>query len=222
MTRVLFVEDDLALARGLVTLLRDQGFAVDHVPTGADALEIEQLEPYGLVVLDIGLPDISGFEVLKGLRRRGSRVPILVLTARDAVQDRVNGLDLGADDYLLKPFDPAELEARVRALIRRRHGDPNPTITLGNLRFDRSSGEVRIAGRLVDLRKREIAVLAALLAQVGHVVPRERLSAEVFAYDDAVGPNALELYIARLRKKLQPDGPMIRTRRGDGYLIDLM
>ena len=220
MTRLLLVEDDHAVARGLVTLLRDQGFAVDHVPTGAEALEIEQLEPYGLVVLDIGLPDISGFEVLKGLRRRGSRVPILVLTARDAVQDRVNGLDFGADDYLLKPFDPAELEARVRALIRRRHGDPNPMITLGKLSFDRSSGEVRIAGRVVDLRKREIAVLAALLSQVGNVVPRERLSAEVFAYDDAVGPNALELYIARLRKKLQPDGPVIRTRRGDGYLID--
>jgi two-component system response regulator TctD len=219
-TRILFVEDDEPLARGVVALLRDGGLAIDHVTQGAAALDLEPLEPYALVILDIGLPDVSGFEVLKSLRRRGSKTPILILTARDALQDRVTGLDLGADDYLLKPFEPAELEARVRALIRRSHGDPRPLITAGALSLDRSTGEVRVAGRLVDLRRREMAVLGSLLAHAGQVVPKERLAAEVFAYDDLVAPNALELYIARLRKKLQPEGPQIRTLRGLGYILD--
>lgn len=218
--RILLVEDDDALARGIVSLLDEQGYAVDHLASGQAALEVEPLEPYALMVLDVGLPDISGFEVLRTLRRRGSRTPILILTARDTTQDKVTGLDLGADDYLLKPFDPAELEARVRALIRRRHGDPNPTLSLGAMSLDRSAGIVRIGERQIELRKRELAVLLVLLEQVGRVVPKERLSAEVFAYDDLVGPNALELYVARLRKKLSPDGPTIRTHRGVGYQID--
>lgn len=220
MTRILFVEDDEALARGVVTLLRDGGYAVDHVTSGAGALELEPHEPYALVILDIGLPDLSGFDVLKTLRRNGSKTPVLVLTARDALQDRVKGLDLGADDYLLKPFEPAELEARVRALVRRLQGDPSPVLSVGNLVYDRSSGEVRIDGRLVDLRRREMAVLSALITRAGKVVPKERLAAEVFAYDDMVAPNALELYVARVRKKLQPDGPQIRTLRGLGYMIE--
>jgi two-component system response regulator TctD len=218
--RILFVEDDEPLARGVAALLREGGLAIDHVTHGAAALDLEPLEPYALVILDIGLPDVSGFEVLKSLRRRGSKTPILILTARDALQDRVTGLDLGADDYLLKPFEPAELEARVRALIRRSHGDPRPLITAGALSLDRSTGEVRVAGRVVDLRRREMAVLSSLLAHAGQVVPKERLAAEVFAYDDLVAPNALELYIARLRKKLQPQGPQIRTLRGLGYILD--
>ena len=220
MTRVLFVEDDQALARGVIALLRDGGFAIDHVANGAAALEVEPLEPYGLVILDVGLPDMSGFDVLKTLRRRGSKTPVLILTARDALQDRVTGLDIGADDYLLKPFEPAELEARVRALVRRTHGDPSPTITVGSLSLDRSTGEVRVAGRLVDLRRREMAVLSSLVTHAGKVVPKDRLAAEVFAYDDTVAPNALELYVARLRKKLQPEGPQIRTLRGLGYMLD--
>ena len=221
MSRILFVEDDEALARGVVALLRDGGSAVDHVATGASALEVEPLEPYGLIILDVGLPDISGFEVLKVLRRRGSRTPVLMLTARDALQDRVQGLDLGADDYLLKPFEPAELEARVRALLRRSQGDPSPLLTVGALTLDRSSGEVRLAGVLLDLRRRELAVLTSLVTRAGKVVPKERLAAEVFAYDDDVAPNALELYVGRLRKKLAPDGPQIRTLRGLGYVIEV-
>jgi two-component system response regulator TctD len=220
LTRILFVEDDQALARGVVALLRDGGYAVDHVATGGGALEVEPHEPYALVILDVGLPDLSGFEVLKSLRRKGSRTPVLILTARDALQDRVKGLDSGADDYLLKPFEPAELEARVRALVRRTQGDPSPILSVGNLVYDRSSGEVRIDGRLIDLRRREIAVLSALITRAGKVVPKERLAAEVFAYDDLVAPNALELYVARVRKKLQPDGPQIRTLRGLGYMIE--
>jgi DNA-binding response OmpR family regulator len=220
MTRILVVEDDAALARGVVALLQEGGSAVDHVTTGAAALEIEPLEPYALLILDVGLPDISGFEVLKRLRQRGSRTPVLVLTARDALEDRVRGLDSGADDYLLKPFQPAELEARVRALLRRGHGDPSPVIGLGALTLDRSSGEVRVAGALVDLRRRELAVLTSLLARAGKVTPKERLAAEVFGYDDDVAPNALELYVARLRKKLAGGGVQIRTLRGLGYLIE--
>jgi DNA-binding response OmpR family regulator len=219
-TRVLLVEDDEALARGVVTLLRDGGFAVDHVDGGESALETVSLEPYALVILDIGLPDISGFEVLTRLRRAGLKVPVLLLTARDAVQDRVAGLDRGADDYLLKPFDPLELEARVRALIRRGHGDPSPILSVGSMTLDQSSGEVRVNGRAIDLRRREIAVLTSLAKRAGKVVPKERLQAEVFDYDDVVAPNALELYIARVRKKLQPDGPHIRALRGMGYVLE--
>jgi two-component system OmpR family response regulator len=220
LTRVLLVEDDEPLARGVAALLRDRGHAVDHVTSGQAALELIGLEPYGLVVLDVGLPDMSGFEVLRRIRRGGEKAPVLILTARDAVEDRVTGLDSGADDYLLKPFDPAELEARVRALVRRSRGDPSPTVVVGNLVLDTVTGAARIGERPIDLRRREAAVLACLAARAGRVVPKDRIAAEVFAYDDDVAPNALELYIARLRKKLQPDGPQIRTLRGLGYMLE--
>lgn len=221
MTRVLLVEDDQALARGVIALLRESGFAVDHVANGEQALELEPLAPYGVAILDIGLPDMSGFDILKTMRRRGSRTPVLILTARDGLEDRVSGLDMGADDYLLKPFEPAELEARVRAVARRGRGASTPIITLAELSLNSSTGEVRIGERRLDLRRRELSVLSALMNSPGHVVPRERLSAEVFDYDDLVAPNALELYVARLRKKLGPNGPQIRTIRGLGYVIDV-
>ena len=220
MTRILLIEDDEALARGVLALMRDSNFAVDHVENGEAALELEHQEPYSLVILDLGLPDMSGIDVLKALRRRGSKTPVLILTARDALEQRVQGLDSGADDYLLKPFAPAELEARVRALVRRGQGDPSPVIQVGNLTLDRSTGEVRVDGDLADLRRRELAVLTSLVSRAGKVVSKERLAAEVFAFDDVVAPNALELYVGRLRKKLQPNGPQIRTLRGLGYLIE--
>lgn len=220
MTRILLIEDDQALARGVLALMRDSNFAVDHVENGEAALELEHQEPYSLVILDLGLPDMSGIDVLKALRRRGSKTPVLILTARDALEQRVQGLDSGADDYLLKPFAPAELEARVRALVRRGQGDPSPVIQVGNLTLDRSTGEVRVDGDLADLRRRELAVLTSLVSRAGKVVSKERLAAEVFAFDDVVAPNALELYVGRLRKKLQPNGPQIRTLRGLGYLIE--
>ena len=218
--RLLLVEDDAALVRGLVTLLRSGGYAVDHVGSGAAALEVVADEPYSLVILDIGLPDMSGFEVLRDLRRRGSKTPVLVLTARDALQDRIAGLDLGGDDYMLKPFEPAELEARVRALVRRSLGESSPILTAGALAFDASTGVVTVDGNPIDLRLRERAVLHGLLTRIGKVVPKERLAGEVFGYDDPVGPNALEVYVGRLRKKLQPNGPKIRTIRGLGYMIE--
>jgi DNA-binding response OmpR family regulator len=218
--RVLVIEDDAALARGLVAALKLSGLAVDHAADGAEAAQLALQEPYGLVVLDLGLPGLSGFEVLRRIRAAGATVPVMILTARDAVADRVKGLDLGADDYLLKPFELAEFEARARALIRRGQGRPNPVLSCGALVLDRSTGTVSLDGVPLALRRRELAVLTALMARAGKVVPKERLSAEIFGFDEAVAPNALELYVARLRRKLAPSGPEIRTIRGLGYLLD--
>lgn len=220
MARILLVEDDPALSRGLSALLKAAGYSVDPVHDGETALELASEEPYALITLDLGLPDLSGFEVLQQLRARGVKVPVLILTARDALDDRVRGLDLGADDYLLKPFEPTELEARVRALLRRAQGEASPEILVGQLVFDPSRGVARVGDRVLDLRRREWAVLERLVAKVGKVVAKERLSAEVFSFDEPVAPNAIEVYVARLRRKLEPDGPSIRTMRGLGYILD--
>jgi two-component system response regulator TctD len=220
LARILLVEDDPALLRGLVAMLRAGSYAVDTASDGASAVSMATQEPYAVVVLDVGLPDFSGFEVLKRLRERGRRMPILILTARDTVQDRVTGLDLGADDYILKPFEPTELEARIRALMRRSHGDPSPILTIGNLVIDRSLGTATVNGRPLDLRRREWAVLDRLVARAGKLVSKERLTDEVFGFDEPVAPNAIEVYVGRLRKKLEPDGPTIRTLRGLGYMLD--
>ena len=218
--RILIIEDDAALARSISALLRAGGHAVDHVATGEDALAVIGSEPYALAILDVGLPDIDGFTVLAELRRRGARTPVLMLTARDALDDRVRGLDLGADDYLRKPFEPEELEARVRALGRRRGGDPTPQLVVGALTINRSTGMADIAGRSLDLRRRELAVLDALATRAGQVVPRELLIGEVFGFDEPMGGNAIEVHVTRLRGKLAPDGPGIRTVRGVGYMLD--
>jgi two-component system response regulator TctD len=220
MARILLVEDDPPLARGIAALLRGAGHSVDIAEDGETAMMVVHDEPYALVVLDIGLPDISGLEVLNAIRRSESKVPVLVLTARDAIEDRIAGLDLGADDYLLKPFDTGELEARVRALLRRAAGEASPLLSIGRLTIDPARRIAAVDGRVLDLRRREWAVLERLAAQVGKVVQKERLSAEVFGYDEPVSPNAIEVYVARLRRKLEPDGPAIRTIRGLGYVID--
>ncbi len=220
MARILLIEDDAALSRGLVAALTAEGYSVDPAPDGASALMMASDEPYAIITLDVGLPDMSGFDVLKSLRAKGCRAPVLILTARDEIDDRVRGLDLGADDYLLKPFEPRELAARIRALLRRPQVDPAPVIRVGKLEFDRSHHVARIDGRDLDLRRREWVVLERLLSRVGQVVSKDRLASEVFGYDEPVAPNAIEVYIARLRKKLEPDGPTIRTLRGLGYLME--
>jgi len=219
MARILLVEDDPSLARGVAAMLRTAGHAVDVAEDGDMALALVTDEPYGLISLDLGLPDMDGLEVLRTIRRRGIKVPILVLTARDALADRVSGLDLGADDYLLKPFEPSEFEARVRALLRRIQGEASSEIVVGALTFDESKALARVGDRDLGLRRREWAVLSRLVARVGKVVPKERLTAEVFSFDEDVGPNAVEVYVARLRRKLEPDGPEIRTIRGLGYML---
>jgi two-component system OmpR family response regulator len=219
MAHILLVEDDPALSRGVIALLKAAGHSADCAKDGETALAFAAAETCSLIILDIGLPDISGFIVLKKLRARGCKAPILVLTARDNVTDRVKGLDLGADDYLLKPFNPSELSARVRALLRRDHGDPSPVVVIGNLTIDRNHATAQVCGRPVQLRRREWAVLDRLTAKAGEVVSKERLIAEIFSYDDEVAPNALEVHVARLRKKLEPDGPVIKTMRGLGYML---
>lgn len=220
MARILLVEDDAALARGIAAVLRAKGHALDVVGDGEGALAAAADEPYALILLDLGLPDMDGIEVLRRIRRAGNRTPVLVLTARDAVGDRIAGLDNGADDYVLKPFDPDEMEARVRALLRRATGEASATVTIGALVLDPARATATLAGRDLALRRREWAVLERLAARPGKIVSKERLASEVFGYDDPVAPNAVEVYVARLRRKLEPDGPAIRTMRGLGYILD--
>lgn len=219
MARILLVEDDAALARGLSAGLKTAGYAVDVADTGELALALAREEPFALITLDLGLPDMSGIEVLASLRRDSNKTPVLILTARDALEDRISGLDHGADDYLLKPFEPAELEARIRALLRRAQGDASPVFTIGTLTIDQARATATVAGRVLDLRRREWTVLERLVARAGKVVPKDRLAGEVFGFDEPVGPNAVEVYVARLRRKLGPDGPEIRTIRGLGYIL---
>jgi two-component system response regulator TctD len=218
--RILVVEDDKALGRGVVAFLKSEGFTVDWVQTGQAALD-ESSEPYAVIVLDVGLPDVSGFEILAQLRRAGNRTPLLLLTARDALKDRITGLDLGADDYMLKPFEPEELAARLRALGRRRGGDPSPSVTVGNLVVERNSARARVLDRDLALRRREHTLLLILASNVGKVIARTRLTGEIFGHDDEIGPNALDLYVGRVRRKLEPDGPRILTLRGQGYVLEL-
>jgi len=218
--RALLVEDDEMIGRSLMHALDNAGWSVDWVRDGALAHSAMADGGYTCVLLDLGLPKEDGTEVLRRARKRGDATPVLVLTARDGLDDRIQTLDLGADDYLLKPFEPAELEARVRALVRRGLGERNPLLACGALTLDRSTGTVAVAGRPVALRRRELAVLEGLMTRAGKVVPKEKIAGEVFGFDEPVAPNAVELYVARLRKKLEPDGPQIRTIRGLGYMID--
>lgn len=220
MARILLIEDEAPLARALAAALRGAGYSVDVAEDGEAGIAMAMDEPFALISLDVGLPDMSGFEVLRKLRASGLTTPVLMLTARDALDDRVTGLDLGADDYLLKPFEPSELQARIRALLRRSAGATSSIVEVGALSLDLARASATVNGRALDLRRREWAVLERLVAKAGKVVPKERLMSEVFSYDEAVAPNAIEVYVGRLRRKLEPDGPEIRTIRGLGYMLD--
>lgn len=218
--RILIIEDDTSLVAGLKKALAASGIAVDHEVSGLRGLELVPSEAYSLLVLDLALPDVQGQEVLRRLRSSGSEIPVLILTALGEIRDKVNCLNLGADDYLTKPFDLEEFEARVKALARRSKGHPSPMLRCGALQLDTSSGTASIAGAVLPLRRREIAVLEILMTSAGRLVRKERLISEVFSFDDAVAPNAIELYIARLRQKLGSEGPKITTIRGLGYMME--
>ena len=215
--RILVVEDDSLLAQGLTRVLCRAGHAVDQAENGLQADKALRTAPYELVVLDIGLPDIDGFEVLRRLRRRHATTNVLVLTARDAVEDRVHGLDLGADDYLTKPFSVTEFEARVRALLRRT-SLPAGAVSMGGLTVDVEAKRVRVDGTSIDLTVREWALLELFMARPGRVLSKEQIAQQLADYDAQLTPNAIEVYVSRLRAKIETAGVRIRTVRGFGYL----
>jgi two-component system OmpR family response regulator len=200
--------------------MRAAGYAVDHTANGEEADEALRRFAYDLLILDLGLPRMDGTELLERLRSRGAAVPVLVLTARDALQDRVSGLDLGADDYLVKPFDLPELEARVRALLRRQRPSLSGRLRLGDLLIDLTGRSVYHGDQRVELSGREFGVLELLARRAGRVVSKEQMLESLTGWDEDVGPNAIEVYIHRLRRKLEPCGLAIRTIRGLGYLLD--
>ena len=215
--RILVVEDDALLAEGLISVLTRAGHVVEHAATGrhADLLLVDEL--FDLVVLDVGLPDIDGFEVLRRLRLRHSSTNVLVLTARDAVEDRVHGLDLGADDYLTKPFSVTEFEARVRALLRRAAA-PAAVWSVAGMTVDAAAKRIRMGDRQIDLTPREWAILELFLTHPGRVLSKDQIAESLFTFDEQLSSNAIEVHVSRLRTKIQPAGAHIRTVRGFGYL----
>ena len=218
--RVLIVEDDTALARGIARILEGEGHAVDVMASGEQAVLGARRERFDMVILDVGLPDIDGFEVLRRLRAAGERAPVLVLTARDALDDRIRGLDLGADDYMAKPFAMPELTARVRALVRRSRAQTGPKIVHGPLVLDTLARRAQLAGAPLELAAREWAVLEVLLARVEKIVSKESIIQAVANWGEELTSNAIEVYVSRLRAKLDPAGVKIRTVRGFGYMLE--
>jgi two-component system OmpR family response regulator len=218
--RILVVEDDAMLADAVARALSQSAHAVDLARTGEEADRALSTSAYDLVLLDISLPQIDGFEVLKRLRARRSTVPVLVMTVRDALEDRIMGLDLGADDYITKPFHLSELEARVRALIRRAHAGASSDLVHGRLRLDMAARRLYYDGQPMDLSARELAVLELLLLKAGKVVTKMQILDSLYGWEDVSSSNAVEVFVYRLRKKLEPTGIDIRTIRGMGYLIE--
>jgi two-component system response regulator TctD len=219
--RILLVEDTEDLADAILRRIRKEGHAIDWESDGIAAEEVLRIQRYDLVILDITLPRLDGYAILNGMRQRNDSTPVLVLTARSEIEDRVSALDLGADDYLVKPFDFRELDARCRALLRRARGVASGVSAYGNLVFDRSARIVTIDGRRVYVPKREYRMLEIFLSNLGRVLSKRELGEQLFGFDDEVGPNAIELYVARLRRRLQGTPVSIRTLRGLGYVADV-
>nr|WP_198984014.1 response regulator [Herbaspirillum sp. ASV7] len=223
--RILLVEDHIELSRWLAKAMRDAHLTVECAHNGADADSLLLTQDYALVILDLTLPRMDGLEVLKRMRGRGNRTPVLILTARGGLADRVSGLNMGADDYLAKPFELEELEARIKALLRRSQNNEAITLTCGALSFDTVSRTFSYGGELLALTPREHAVLEALMVRNGHTVPKEKLFQQVFSLEDNANMDAIEIYIHRLRKKLEQGGPGrvgITTLRGLGYLLQVV
>ena len=215
--RILLVEDDALLGDALEAGLKQAGHAVDWVRDGIRADTALATEDYAAVVLDLGLPRKDGIEVLRGLRAKKRTLPVLILTARDTVDDRIKGLDAGADDYLVKPFDLGELNARLRALMRRAGGQPTPLLTAAGLSLDPATRRVHAQGQEVDLSAKEYALLHALMQHPGRALSRAQLEQHLYAWGEEIGSNAVEVYIHHLRRKLGADA--IRTLRGVGYVV---
>jgi two-component system response regulator TctD len=218
--RILLVEDHIELSRWVARALTESNFSVERALNGADADALLTAETYDLVILDLSLAKMDGLDVLKRLRARGSRTPVLIVTARSDVADRVKGLNLGADDYLAKPFELAELEARVKALLRRSQGTEQVHITCGNLTFDTVSRTFEVSGVRLNLTPREHALLEALMTRAGKAVGKEQLFAKIFSLQSDASPDAIEIYVHRVRKKLENSGVRIATLRGLGYLLE--
>jgi len=217
--RILIAEDDEVLSDGLCHSMRQSGHAVDCTGNGKDAMHILQSGQYDLLILDLGLPKLDGFSVLRQLRAHNKNVPVIILTARDGVEDRIKGLDLGADDYMSKPFSLPELEARVRALLRRGQCGANPLVVYGALAYDSVGHSVTLNGERLELSSREIGVLEILLTRAGRVVSKDQLIEHLYSHAEEVSNNAIEVYVHRVRKKIESAGVTIRTIRGLGYLM---
>jgi two-component system OmpR family response regulator len=218
--KILLVEDDPALADGLVASLTEIGFDVTPVMTASFADSSLRTQPYDLLILDLGLPDGDGLDLLRQLRGRKLTLPVLILTARDGLNDRINGLQLGADDYMTKPFDLRELEARVHALLRRSRGGFDQELTLGRLRLAPFDHQFHLGDNPLLLPSREQGVLEALMLSAGRVVSKDRIAQRMAVGSEELADNAIEVYIHRLRRRLAPEGISIRTLRGLGYVLE--
>jgi DNA-binding response OmpR family regulator len=220
--RLLLIEDNLGLANGLVHSLAQSNYVTDAVHTGRAAITACATTSYQLVILDLGLPDMDGVEVLRRLRQRGMTSPVLILTARDELEDRIRGLDAGGDDYLSKPFELTELEARIRALLRR-GSVTGATLRFGKLEFDPRSRQASTEGRMVELTAKELAVLELLLQRPGRIVSKQQLVESMYAGIEEANPTVIEVFVSRLRRKLDDAqaGVVIRVLRGLGYRLEL-
>ncbi|MBN8954463.1 MULTISPECIES: response regulator transcription factor [unclassified Rhizobium] len=217
--RILLVEDTQDVGEAICRRFQAVGHTVDWQVNGRAAAEILAFTDYDLVILDVMLPELDGFEILKGLRRARVTTPVLMLTARSEVDDRVGALDLGADDYLVKPFDFRELEARARVLLRRRSGDATNLVTCGDIVLDRTSRSVKVGKREVQLKRREMTLLEIFASRPGRVFSKQELLDQLYGFDEAVSANAIELYVGRLRKKLEGAKARIVTLHGIGYQL---
>jgi two-component system OmpR family response regulator len=218
--RVFLVEDDLPLAEALTQLLVSSGHAVDCVHDGDAAQALVAAEPFDLMILDLNLPQLDGLSVLRSMRAQGNRAAVMILTAQGSAEDRVRGLDLGADDYMTKPFDVREFEARVRSLLRRQAGLRSSLVSLGPVSLDLTTRQFAVQGTPIDLPPRERALLELLVMRAGKVVTKEAIVQSVTSLEDSLSDNAIEQYVSRLRRRLHPHGIALRTVRGIGYLLE--